>query len=228
VTRAALVTGASSGIGRAIAADLLADGFGVTAVARDPARGGLAGAHEVVANLADEDACVAAVAAHRERFGRLDLLVNAGGVGIGAPVEGYRTKAWDLQFAVNVRGLFVITRESIPLLRAARGRVINLSSITGLRAEPGLAAYSATKHAVVGFSRALAAELDGDGVRVTALCPGYVDTPMTDFIKDRVPADTMIQTDDCVRAVRFLLSLSPGCRVAEIAIDGPYMPDLRD
>ena len=227
MTSAALVTGASSGIGRAIAAALLADGWNVTAVARDPARGALAGAFEVPANLADEAACVAAVAAHAERFGRLDLLVNAGGVGIGGPVDGYRTKAWDVQFGVNVRGLFVITREAIPLLRAARGRVVNLSSITGLRAEAGLAAYSATKHAVVGFSRALAAELDADGVRVTSLCPGYVDTPMTDFIKDRVDADQMIQTEDCVRAVRFLLSLSPACRVPEITIDGPPMPDLR-
>ena len=84
----ALVTGASSGIGRAIAADLLAAGWDVTAVSRDPARGALEGAHEVAANLLDEEGAIAAVAAHRERFGTLDLLVNASGVGFGGPIDG--------------------------------------------------------------------------------------------------------------------------------------------
>jgi 3-oxoacyl-[acyl-carrier protein] reductase len=224
--RTALVTGASSGIGRAIAADLLADGWAVTAVARDPARGELAGAHEVAADVSDEQACIAAVAAHAARFGRLDLLVNAAGVGVGGPVEGSRTRSFDLQFAVNVRGLYVICREAIPLLRASRGLVVNVASITGVHPQPGLAVYGATKHAVRGLSGALQAELRDDGVRITALCPGFVDTPMTDFVKRSVPATSMIQPADCVAAVRFLLTLSPACLVPEIIIDGPQIPDL--
>ena len=128
------------------------------------------------------------MAAHRERFGTLDLLVNASGVGFGGPIDGYPTKRFDLTFGVNIRGLFLVTREALPLLRASRGRIVNLASIAGLQAEPGLAIYAATKHAVVGLSRSLSEELFDDGVRVTALCPGFVDTPMSDFIKEQIPA----------------------------------------
>ena len=222
----ALVTGASSGIGRAIAADLLAAGWDVTAVSRDPARGALEGAHEVAANLLDEEGAIAAVAAHRDRFGTLDLLVNASGVGFGGPIDGYPTKRFDLTFGVNVRGLFLVTREALPMLRASRGRIVNLASIAGLQAEPGLAVYAATKHAVVGLSRSLSEELFDDGVRVTALCPGFVDTPMSDFIKDQIAASDMVQVSDCVKAVRFLLSLSPAVKVPELVLDGPPIPNL--
>ena len=141
------------------------------------------------ANLLDEEEAVAAVAAHAERFGSLDLLVNASGVGFGGPIDGYPTKRFDISFGVNVRGLFLVTREALPLLRASRGRIVNLASIAGLQPEPGLAIYAATKHAVVGLSRSLSEELFDDGVRVTALCPGFVDTPMSDFIKGQIPAD---------------------------------------
>jgi NAD(P)-dependent dehydrogenase (short-subunit alcohol dehydrogenase family) len=224
----ALVTGASSGIGRAIAADLLAAGWDVTAVARDPGRGGLDGAHLVSANLLEEDGAVAAVAAHRERVGSLDLLVNASGVGFGGPVDGYPTKRFDITFGVNIRGMFLVTREALPLLKASRGRIVNLASIAGLQAEPGLAVYAATKHAVVGLSRALSEELFDDGVRVTALCPGFVDTPMTDFIKNQIPAGQMVQVSDCVKAVRFLLELSPAVKVPELVLDGPPIPNLAE
>ncbi len=222
----ALVTGASSGIGRAIAADLLASGWSVTAVARDPARGALDSAFEVAADLLDEQQAVAAVAAHAERYGTLDLLVNASGVGYGAPIDAFSTKRYDLTFGINMRGLFLVTREAMPLLRASRGRIVNLASIAGLQAEPGLAVYAATKHGVVGFSRALSEELFDAGVRVTALCPGFVDTPMTTFIQDRIPGTEMVQVDDCVAAVRFLLALSPAVKVPELILDGPPIPDL--
>jgi len=222
----AIVTGASSGIGRAIAADLLAARWDVTAVARDPARGGLDGAHLVPANLLDEAEAAAAVAAHRERVGSLDLLVNASGVGFGGPVDGYPTKRFDITFGVNIRGMFLVTREALPMLKAARGRIVNLASIAGLQPEPGLAVYAATKHAVVGLSRSLSEELFDDGVRVTALCPGFVDTPMTDFIKSQIPAGQMVQVDDCVKAVRFLLGLSAAVKVPELVLDGPPIPNL--
>ncbi len=198
----------------------------MTAVARDPERGALSGAHQVPTNVVDEGSCIAAVASHVARFDRLDLLVNAAGVGFGGPFEQASTRSFDLQFAVNVRGLFLVCRSAIPHLRASRGLVVNVASITGVAPQPGLAVYGATKHAVRGLSGAMQAELRDAGVRVTTLCPGFVDTPMTDFVKGEVPGDEMIRPADCVAAVRFLLALSPACRIPEIVIDGPTIPDL--
>ena len=215
----ALVTGASSGIGRAVAVDLLAAGWDVSAVARDAPRTAPDGTHPVAADLAGEDGCRAAVDAHRARFGRLDLLVNSAGVAIGGPVEGIATADWDRQFDVNVRGLFLVTRAALPLLREARGMVVNVASISGLRGSPDLSAYSATKHAVIGFTRSLNEELRGTGVRSTAVCPHFVATPMAAWIRDRLPFEEMIQPEDVARTIRFLLDLSPVCLVPEIAID---------
>ena len=215
----ALVTGASSGIGRAVAADLLSTGWDVSAVARDPARACLVGAHELAVDLAEEAGCRAAVASHRERFGALDLLVNAAGVAVGGPVEGIATADWDRQFDLNVRGLFLVTREALPLLRLSTGMIVNVASISGLRGSPDLSAYTATKHAVIGFTRSLNEELRGTGVRSTAVCPHFVATPMAEWIRDRLPFEEMIQPEDVARTIRFLLELSPVCLVPEIAID---------
>jgi NAD(P)-dependent dehydrogenase (short-subunit alcohol dehydrogenase family) len=215
---AALVTGGSSGIGRAIAADLLAHGWDVTIVSRDPARAGLDGATCVAADLRSEDACVSAVADHRERLGRLDLLVSSAGIGIAGPVDGYATKAWDLQFAVNIRGLYLVTREALPMLREARGLIVNIASVAGLGGAGMLSGYAASKHAVVGYTRTLNEELLADGVRATAICPAFVDTPMTDWVKGSIAPEDMIQPDDIARTVRYLLDLTPACHVPEIAI----------
>jgi NAD(P)-dependent dehydrogenase (short-subunit alcohol dehydrogenase family) len=217
----ALVTGASSGIGRGIAADLLARGWSVTAVARDPARGELAGALEIAADLSDPEQAVAAVAAHRAATGRLDLLVNAAGVGITGPLEDYPLRRLDLQLDLNVRALFVVTRECLPELRASRGLVVNLAAVAGLRGCPQMAAYGAAQHAVVGFTRALNAELGGDGVRATALCPELVDTPMTAWARGQVAPAEMIQVADGVAAVRMLLELGPTCLVPELTLERP-------
>ena len=222
----ALITGASSGIGQAIAAALLDDGWGVTAVARNPARAGLVGAHEVICDVTDEQQVEQAVAAHHARFGELTLLVNAAGIGIAGPVETLSARRFDRQFAVNVRGVFLVSRAAIPMLRESRGWIINVASILGLEGDASLPAYAASKHAVVGLTRSIAAQLDSDGVRVTALCPGFVNTPMTDWVKDRLDPDAMIQPADCVRAVRFLLGLSAGCRVPELVLDGPRPPGI--
>jgi NAD(P)-dependent dehydrogenase (short-subunit alcohol dehydrogenase family) len=215
---AALVTGGSSGIGRAIAADLLAHDWDVTIVSRDPARAGLEGAVSFAADLRSEDDCVAAVADHRERLGRLDLLVSSAGIGIAGPVDGYATKSWDLQFAVNIRGLYLVTREALPMLRQARGLIVNIASVAGLGGAGMLSAYAASKHAVVGYTRTLNEELLHDGVRATAICPAFVDTPMTDWVKDSIAAEDMIQPADVARTVRYLLELTPACHVPEIAI----------
>jgi NAD(P)-dependent dehydrogenase (short-subunit alcohol dehydrogenase family) len=228
--RAALVTGGSSGIGLAIARALGEDGYGITLSARRPdkleeAARALADAgidvQAVPANMSKEEDIQALAAAHRERFGRLDVLVNNAGIGIGAPIEQAETKKLDIQFDVNLRGVYLMLREAIPMLKEAgaehgKALVVNTASIAGKYGQPWLSAYSATKHAVVGLSQAAHGELSESGVQVTAFCPGFVETPMTDWVKEQVPPDKMIRPEDIAEAVRFLLRTSPQCFVPEV------------
>jgi NAD(P)-dependent dehydrogenase (short-subunit alcohol dehydrogenase family) len=231
--RAAIVTGGSSGIGFAIARMLLDEGYGVTVAARRPEK--LAEAvrqlaesggevESVAVNMAADDAAAQVVAAHRERFGRLDVLVN--NAGVGALVGDIETKRLDMQLGVNLRAVILFYREAVELLRAAGAEhrnalVVNTSSISGKSGEPWLSVYSATKAAVVGFTESMNKELGNDGIKSTALCPAFVDTPMTDFIKQSVPAESMIQADDVAEAVRMLLRLSPGCVIPEVIFQSP-------
>jgi NAD(P)-dependent dehydrogenase (short-subunit alcohol dehydrogenase family) len=233
--RVALVTGASSGIGLALARMLGEEGFGLTLAARRPEK--LAGAaaalradgfdvEEVAANLADEADIRRVVAAHRERWGRLDLLVNNAGVGIGAPVGDAVTKKIDMQLNVNLRAVILFYRECADLLRAAGAEhrnalVVNTSSISGKSGQAWLSVYSATKAAVIGWTQAMNKELNADGIKSVALCPGFVDTPMTEFVRDHVAREEMIQPSDIAEAVRFLLRTSPYCVVPEIVFQRP-------
>jgi NAD(P)-dependent dehydrogenase (short-subunit alcohol dehydrogenase family) len=233
--RAALVTGASSGIGLAIADLLGAEGYGLTVAARRPEKLGAAAqdlrdkgyeVEEVAANLIAEADIQRVVAAHRERFGRLDVLVNNAGVGIGAPVADHQTKRVDMQLDVNVRAIILLYRESVDLLKAAGAEhrnalVVNLSSIAGKVGAGWLSVYAATKAAVIGWTQSMNKELAGDGVKNVALCPGFVDTPMAEFVKDHIRPEDMIRTEDVAEAVRFLLRTSPACRVPEIVFERP-------
>jgi NAD(P)-dependent dehydrogenase (short-subunit alcohol dehydrogenase family) len=233
--RAALVTGASSGIGLAIARVLGEEGHGLTVAARRPEKLESAArelravgldVEAVAGNMADEDDVARIVAAHRDRWGRLDVLVNCAGVGVGAPVADMQTKRVDLQLDVNLRAPVLFYRECADLLRAAGAEhrnalVVNLSSISGKSGQPWLSVYSATKAAVIGFTQAMNKELGADGVKSVALAPGFVDTPMTEFVKESVPAEEMIRTSDIAEAVRFLLRTSPACVVPEIVFQRP-------
>jgi NAD(P)-dependent dehydrogenase (short-subunit alcohol dehydrogenase family) len=221
VERAAIVTGGSSGIGLAIARMLRDEGYDLTLASRRPEKVEAAakelGAVAVAADVADEDACERLVADHRERFGRLDMLVNSAGIGIAGTVEGLPAKHLDLTIAVNLRGLFLMTQKAIPMLRESRGWIVNLASIAGTLPTPGLSTYAATKAAVISLTRSLNDELDGDGVRAVALCPGFVDTPMAEW--SGIPGDEMIQPEDCAEIVRMLLRLSPHARVPQVVIE---------
>jgi NAD(P)-dependent dehydrogenase (short-subunit alcohol dehydrogenase family) len=233
--RAAIVTGASSGIGLAIARVLGEEGFALTMAARraeklDGAVAGLAAdgfdVQAVAANVADEAEIQRVVAAHRERYGRLDVLVNNAGVGVGAAVGDIETKRLDMQLDINLRSIVLFYRECMPLLRQAAGEhknvlVVNTSSISGKHGEPWLSVYSATKHGVVGWTEAMNKELGAEGIKSTALCPAFVDTPMTDFVKQQVPAEEMIRPEDIAESVRFLLRVSPACVVPEIMFVRP-------
>ncbi len=219
--RAALVTGGSSGIGLAIARLLRDEGYDLTLVSRTPekieAAAAELGAAAVVANVADPDDCARAVASHQERFGRLDVLVNSAGVGIGGLVEDLDLKKLDLQLDINLRGLFLVTQAAIPLLRETRGWIVNLASIAGTLPTPGLATYGATKAAVIALTRSLNAELDATGVRAIAICPGFVDTPMAQW--SGLEQDEMIRPEDCAEVVRMCLRLSPAARIPQVVIE---------
>src|SRR5688572_32892398 len=225
--RAALITGGSSGIGLAIARALGEDGYKLTISARrhdkleaaaEELRGEGLDVHPVPANMADEEDIRKLVAAHMERCERLDVLVNNAGIGIGGAVEEAATKKLDLQLNVNLRAVYLLARESIPMLKEAGGEhgkalMVNTASYAGKHGQGWLAAYSATKFGVVGLSQALHKELSRDGVQVTALCPGFVATPMTDWVEGQVPKEEMIQPEDIAEAIRFLLTTSRNCVV---------------
>ena len=220
--RAALVTGGSSGIGLAIARVLKDEGFDLTLVSRRAEKVEAAaaelGATAIAADVAKAEDCERLVAEHRERHGRLDMLVNSAGVGIAGTVDSLPAKHLDLQLGVNLRGLFLVTQAAIPLLRESRGWIVNLASIAGTVPTPGLATYGATKAAVISLTRSLNEELDGAGVRACAICPAFVDTPMAEW--SGIPADQMIRPEDCAEVVRMLLRLGPHARVPQVVIEG--------
>ena len=228
--RAALVTGASSGIGLAIARTLAEEGHALTVSARRPekleeAAAGLRAdgfeVQTVAANMTEEDDVLAAFAAHRAAYGRLDALVNNAGVGIGAPMEEIQTKHLDMQLAVNLRALILGTREGLPMLREAgaehgKALIVNTASIAGKGGQGWLAVYSATKAGVIGLSQAIQMEVGGAGVQVTALCPAFVDTPMTEWVQGQVKPEEMIKPEDLAETVRLLLRTSPYCLIPEV------------
>ena len=232
--KAALVTGASRGIGLAIAEALAADGYALTIAARKPgplaqtaaaltARGYEVAEHAV--DAADEEALKALVAAHADRYGRLDVLVNNAGVGVGAAAGEHATKFVDMQLGVNLRAIVLMYRECLPLLRES-GReggadVINLASISGRSPQPWLSVYSATKAAVMAYTVAMNKELATDGIRSVALAPGFVDTDMTAFVREQVEPEQMIRLADLAAAVRFVISLSRACVIPEIVFERP-------
>ena len=217
----ALVTGGSSGIGLAIARMLRAEGYDLTLAARKLERLEAAAteldAKAVAADVQDEGDCARLVAEHVEAHGGLDVLVNSAGVGIAGRIGDAPTKHFDLQHAVNLRGAVLVTREALPALRETGGYVINLASIAGTIPAPGLALYGAAKAALISLTRSLDREEADSGVRVTALCPGFVDTPMASWTG--LDADEMIRPEDCAELVRALLRLSPATRVPVIVIE---------
>lgn len=233
--RAAIVTGASRGIGLALAEVLAEEGFGLTVAARKPETLEQAAdnlrekgiqVEQVAGNMGQEEAIREVVSKHRERFGRLDVLVNNAGIGIGAPAGEQQTKYVDLQIGVNLRAIVLFYRECADMLRAAGAEhhnalVINLASIAGKSPQPWTSVYSATKAAVVAFTQSMNKELGNDGVKSSAFCPAFVDTDMSDWVKDHIPAEEMLRTEDIAEALRFLLRVSPACVVPEVIFQRP-------
>jgi NAD(P)-dependent dehydrogenase (short-subunit alcohol dehydrogenase family) len=228
-----LITGGGRGIGRAIALAFAEPGATVAIAARTTAqldrtageirdRGGEAIALTIdVANAASVSRAVAEL---RERAAALDVLVNNAGIGGGQPVEGSDEQAWRRILDTNVAGTYLVSREALPLIPTG-GRIVNMSSVLGRFGVPGYTAYCASKHAVIGFTRALALELAPRAITVNALCPGWVETDMAaegmtlgaaatgttyDEFRRRalnaVPIKRIIQPEEIAGLVRFLAS----------------------
>jgi len=182
----ALVTGAGGGIGQAIVQRLVAEGVSVVvtdcdADALKSLADRLPTGHRlrvVVGDVVDRDFRKELVTGTVEAFGRLDVLINNAGIMSGGTPESISTQDWDRAHGINAKAPFFLAQEAIPHLAAARGAIVNQSSILGLRATHGLAAYTASKAAVVGLTMALAVDLAEKGVRVNALCPGWTATDL--------------------------------------------------
>lgn len=184
--KVALVTGGRGGIGRAICDRLEREG--ATVYAADLSEGGSldasgTGARFVRLDVSREDDVVAAMTRVETESGQLDILVNAAGIEIEKTIENTTLEEWNRSFAVNVTGTFLTAKHALPLMRrAAQGgisaSIINFGSYDGFIADPGLAAYCATKGAVHALTRAMACDHGPEGIRVNAICPGYIDTPM--------------------------------------------------
>jgi 3-hydroxybutyrate dehydrogenase len=177
--RAVLVTGAASGIGRAVAERLERDGARVLAVDLEPDAGGPG--EPFAADLTTREGNHAAVAAALERFGRLDALVPNAGFQHVAPVEEFPEDRWDAMIALLLTSPFLLARAAWPALRdSGDGRIVAIASVHGIVASPYKAAYVAAKHGVVGLVKTLALEGADQGIVATALCPGYVRTPLVE------------------------------------------------
>lgn len=180
----AIVTGAASGIGRAVAERLAREGAYVVIGDRNAA--GLAdtaaligsSAHDIAFDVSDPVACAGIVAAAVERHGRLDILCNVAGVLDMAPVADISIERWQRMIGVNLSGVFFMSQAALPHLVPTRGCIVNMASAAGLVGVPYNAGYVASKHGVVGLTKALALEFSDRGVRVNAVCPGGVNTPL--------------------------------------------------
>ena len=200
---AALITGAASGIGRGIAQRFLEAGAAVAIFdidgerARETARelSALGRVLAIEGDVADESHVESAVRQTAAEFGRLDILINNAAIETVGTVEAMSAVEWDRLLAVNLKGCFLFARHSIPVMRRRGGAIVNISSVHAFISYPATPAYDASKAAMLALTRTMALDHGRDGIRVNAICPGYIDAPLLEKWLETVPDRTQAMAD---------------------------------
>jgi NADP-dependent 3-hydroxy acid dehydrogenase YdfG len=226
--RVAIVTGAGRGIGRAVAEALARQGAAVVLAART--RSEIAAVAEAIRNAGGRAVAVPTDVSQDARvealvdttigeLGRVDILVTAAGVAAFGPVASAKPADWDPMLAVNLRAVMTCCRAVLPpMLRQQSGTIVNVASVAATRPIAGAAAYAATKAGVIAWSRVLAEELRGDGIRVGVISPGAVDTPLWDTIRGGPDRARMLTADTVARAVMLMVTLPAGATLEDVTL----------
>jgi 3-oxoacyl-[acyl-carrier protein] reductase len=236
IGKTAVVTGGAGGIGSAIARSLASAGATVVLLDMDPAAESVAAdiaGHALVVDVAEPDVAETAVEQVLKLTGTLDILVNAAGIQVRTAAVDIREEDWERLLAVNLSSAYRLTRHAAKPLAAARGCIVNIVSLSADRAVAGIVPYGATKAGLLQLTKGLAVELGPLGVRVNAVAPGYVVTPMTDAVLDqpefrarvlsRIPLGRLAEADDIAEVVTFLVSdAARYITGAVVPVDGGY------
>jgi 3-hydroxybutyrate dehydrogenase len=196
------ITGGGTGIGLACAREFSALGMNLTLVGRDVARVAreavaFESAHGLACDVADEASVQAAFAKARERFGAIDILINNAGITPSSPLHKMTLAMWNQTLAINLTGAFLCSRAALDDMYASKwGRIVNVASIAGLQGGAYISAYCASKHGMIGMTRALAKEAAARGVTVNAVCPGYVETDIVARAAENIASKTKLSEDE--------------------------------
>jgi 3-oxoacyl-[acyl-carrier protein] reductase len=209
-----LITGATRGIGRSISKLLHEQGARVILTGRSPNlletlsnELNSERCHTIASDLSTERGCLSLAATFKALDLSIDGLINNAGIGIFGPLEETSTQAWDMIMAINARAPFLLCREFLPLLKVrGRGHIINIASVVAHKGYPNQSAYAASKHALLGFSKSLAREVQADGIRVHVLCPGGVDTEMVSDSRPDLDRDVLMSPEEIAETTLFLLT----------------------
>ena len=218
--RGAVITGGGRGIGEGVARRLAADGAAVVVSARskdqvekvaEELREAGHSAWGIPCDVTDPEQIANLFTESEKVLGTVDILVNNAGIASSAPVTRTSLEEWEKIFAVNVTGVFLCTRHALgPMVERGWGRIVNMASVAGKMGGPYISAYTASKHAVVGFTRSLGVEIAKTGVTANAVCPGYVETEMAELAVTRITTNTKLDAD---AARQSLEAMSPQGRI---------------